>query len=112
MIRYEHVIISEYAVNLLTSCQISSKAGIPYEEFKQNPYAVLCTTNWGGHLGSFQLGGGRWFATAASAFLSQIHNDIDHEASKIEREETKVDAPGKKYPIYDPNHRRLILPEA
>jgi hypothetical protein len=97
---------------LLTSCQISSKAGIPYEEFKQNPYAVLCTTNWGGHLGSFQLGGGRWFATAASAFLSKMHNDIDHEASRIEREETKIDAPGKKYPIYDPNHRRLILPDA
>jgi hypothetical protein len=92
--------------------QISSKMAIPYEEFKQNPYTLLCTTNWGGHLGSFQLGGGRWFATATAAFLTKIHETIDHEASKVERQEDKVDAPNKVYPIFDPNHRRLILPDA
>ncbi|KAH8726107.1 Alpha/Beta hydrolase protein [Phaeosphaeriaceae sp. PMI808] len=91
---------------------ISSIGAIPFEECKNNPYAVLCTTNWGGHLGSFQLGGGRWFATAASAFLSKMHEEIDHEASEIERKKAKVDMPSKKYPIYDPNHRRLILPDA
>ncbi|KAF1844832.1 AB-hydrolase YheT [Cucurbitaria berberidis CBS 394.84] len=91
---------------------ISSKFAIPVEEFKQNPYAVLCTTNWGGHLGSFQLGGGRWFATATSSFLSRVHEEIDHGASKIEREQANIDTPGKKYPIFDPNHRRLILPDA
>jgi len=92
--------------------QISSKAAIPFEEFKQNPYAVLCTASWGGHLGSFQLGGGRWFASAASSFLAKMHGEIDHEASKAERSATKLDVPGKKYPIYDPNNRRLILPDA
>ena len=92
--------------------QISSKEAIPYEEFKQNPYAVLCTTNWGGHLGSFQVGGGRWFATAVSAFLSKMHAEIDNEASRIERVESKVEPPEKKYPIFDPNNRRLILPDA
>ncbi|OAL01911.1 AB-hydrolase YheT [Phaeosphaeriaceae sp. SRC1lsM3a] len=91
---------------------ISSKAAIPFEEFKQNPYTVLCTTDWGGHLGSFQLGGGRWFATAAAAFLSKVHDEVDHEASISERRETKIDTPGKKYPVFDPNNRRLILPEA
>lgn len=91
---------------------ISSKYAIPYEEFKQNPYTVLCTTNWGGHLGSFQLGGGRWFATAASSFLSKVHGEIDHKASKEEREQIKADTPEKKYPIFDPSHRRLILPDA
>jgi hypothetical protein len=70
---------------------------------------VLCTTNWGGHLGSFQLGGGRWFATAASAFLAKMHDEIDYEASRAEK---KPDVPGKKYPVYDPNNRRLILPDA
>lgn len=39
---------------------------IPYEEFKQNPYAVLCTTSLGGHLSWFQVGGTRWFAKAVS----------------------------------------------
>ncbi|CAO2648326.1 Nn.00g075930.m01.CDS01 [Neocucurbitaria sp. VM-36] len=91
---------------------ISSKYAIPYEEFKQNPYAVLCTTNWGGHLGTFQLGGGRWFATAASSFLSKLQEEIEHGASGVAVEEAKVDTPGKRYPIFDPNHRRLILPDA
>ncbi|KAH7411913.1 medium-chain fatty acid ethyl ester synthase/esterase-like protein 1 [Phaeosphaeria sp. MPI-PUGE-AT-0046c] len=91
---------------------ISSKAAIPFEEFKQNPYTVLCTTDWGGHLGSFQLGGGRWFATAAAAFLSKVHDQVDHAASVSARQDTKIDTPGRKYPVFDPNNRRLILPEA
>ncbi|KAH9883021.1 hypothetical protein J1614_000388 [Plenodomus biglobosus] len=91
---------------------ISSKAAIPFQEFKHNPYALLCTTNWGGHLGSFQLGGGRWFAVAASSFLAKMQEDIDHEASRLERKGTKLDTPEKKYPIFDPNNRRLILPDA
>ncbi|KAF2024715.1 medium-chain fatty acid ethyl ester synthase/esteras-like protein 1 [Setomelanomma holmii] len=91
---------------------ISSKAAIPFEEFKQNPYAVLCTTNWGGHLGHFQLGGGRWFATAASSFLAKVHDEVDFEASKDAIKASKVDAPSKAYPIFDPTHRRLILPDA
>jgi hypothetical protein len=96
--------------------QISSKAALPFEEFKQNPYTLLCTTNWGGHLGSFQLGGGRWFATAAAAFLAKVHEEVDHVAARREREDVKVavdvEGPGKKYPMFDPNHRRLILPDA
>jgi hypothetical protein len=96
--------------NELTTRQISSKAAIPFEEFKQNPYTVLCATNWGGHLGSFQLGGGRWFAKASSAFLSKVHSEIDHKASRVEQKESKVDVPS--YPRFAPNHRRLILPEA
>lgn len=96
----------------LTPRQISSKAAIPYEEFKQNPYTLLCTTDWGGHLGSFQLGGGRWFATATASFLAKVHDTIDHAASKAARQEDKVEAPNKVYPIFDPNHRHLILPDA
>jgi predicted alpha/beta-fold hydrolase len=96
---------------------ISSKAGLPYEEVKQNPHALLCTTDWGGHLGSFQLGGGRWFAVAASSFLMKMHEEGDFEASARERQgDVNVGGDmlgrGKKYPIYDPNHRRLILPNA
>lgn len=85
---------------------------IPFEEFKQNPYTVLCTTNWGGHLGSFQLGGKRWFAVAASEFLTRLHAQIDHEASKVETDKAQVETSGREYPRFDPNHRRLILPNA
>ncbi|KAF1834635.1 AB-hydrolase YheT [Decorospora gaudefroyi] len=100
-----------------TDDPISSEAGLPYEEIKQNPYTLLCTTNWGGHLGSFQLGGGRWFADAASKFLAKVHEDVDFDALREESGGEDTDGEdmlkkGNKYPIYDPNHRRLILPEA
>ncbi|KAL6707113.1 hypothetical protein ACN47E_004865 [Coniothyrium glycines] len=91
---------------------ISSVHALPFEEFKQNPYALLCTTNWGGHLGSFQVGGGRWFAVATAAFLTKMHEEIDHEASKVERRESNIETPEKKYPVFDPKNRRLILPDA
>ena len=96
---------------------ISSKAGLPVEEIKKNPYTLLCTTDWGGHLGSFQLGGGRWFATATAQFLTKMEEVVDFVASKdlAGREGPGVDMgglQGKKWPVFDPNHRRLILPDA
>jgi predicted alpha/beta-fold hydrolase len=94
---------------------ISNKAGLPYQEVKQNPNTLLCTTDWGGHLGSFQLGGGRWFAVAAASFLERVFEDVDFEAPTGVDEAKDVNMgglEGKKYPIFDPNHRRLILPDA
>ena len=86
---------------------------IPYEEFKQNPYSVLCTTNWGGHLSWFQVGGKRWFATAIAAFFTKMHDDVDWEKYAEQRTEANGNVgTTKKYPIWDPNHRRLVLPEA
>ena len=49
--------------------QIAVKEGLPYEEFKQTPYAVLCTTSLGGHLSWFESGGNRWFAKPVSKHL-------------------------------------------
>ena len=49
-------------VNTNSTPQIAAKEAIPFGEFKQNPYTVLCTTSMGGHLGWFEIGGGRWFA--------------------------------------------------
>jgi predicted alpha/beta-fold hydrolase len=42
--------------------QIAVNEGLPYEEVKQTPYAVLCTTSLGGHLSWFEIGGHRWHA--------------------------------------------------
>lgn len=50
------------------SYKIAVNAAIPYQEFKQNPYAVLCTTSLGGHLSWFENNGGRWFAKPVSIF--------------------------------------------
>jgi uncharacterized protein len=39
---------------------------LPKMEIQATPYGVLCTTSLGGHLGWFELGGGRWFVKAVS----------------------------------------------
>lgn len=41
--------------------QIACAAALPFQEMTQTPYGVMMTTSWGGHLGWFELGGGRWF---------------------------------------------------
>ncbi|KAF7448690.1 hydrolase alpha-beta-hydrolase protein [Pyrenophora tritici-repentis] len=93
---------------------ISSKAGLPTEEVKRNPYTLLCTTDWGGHLGSFMWGGGRWFACATAAVLRKVDEEVDFEKSgEMQGEEVDMGGlEGKKWPVFDPNHRRLILPDA
>ncbi|KAF2858454.1 AB-hydrolase YheT [Piedraia hortae CBS 480.64] len=39
---------------------IAADAGVPYQEIERNPYIVLAASAGGGHLGWFELGGGRW----------------------------------------------------
>ncbi|KAF2746731.1 medium-chain fatty acid ethyl ester synthase/esterase 1 [Sporormia fimetaria CBS 119925] len=87
---------------------ISAVEAIPYAEFKANPYAVLVTTNWGGHLSWFQLGGKRWFATAVADFLTNMHDNIDLNATAATNG-IKTDAE-RKYPVWDPTNRRLTVP--
>ena len=52
--------------------QIASREGIPYEEFQQNPYTVLCTTSMGGHLAWFESSGGRWFVKPVSDAVDMV----------------------------------------
>ncbi len=47
--------------------KIAVAEAVPYQEFQQAPYAVLCMTKLGGHLGWFESGGGRWFAKAVGS---------------------------------------------
>ncbi|KAL1972534.1 hypothetical protein VTN31DRAFT_6948 [Thermomyces dupontii] len=56
---------------------ISVHEAIPYDEFKQTPYGVLLTTSWGGHLGWFEFGGGRWFSKPIANFLDLMAKEID-----------------------------------
>ncbi|EUC45259.1 hypothetical protein COCMIDRAFT_5560 [Bipolaris oryzae ATCC 44560] len=41
---------------------ISHHEALPFEEFRNNPYTVLCTTSSGGHLGWYESEEQRWFA--------------------------------------------------
>lgn len=54
----------------LTCEQIAAIEAVPLQEFGNNPFAVLCTTSRGGHLGWFENGGGRWFLRPVRAFIS------------------------------------------
>ena len=52
--------------SMLISHQIAVKEAIPFQEFQQNPFVLLCTTSLGGHLSWFEIGGGRWFSKPVS----------------------------------------------
>lgn len=56
---------------------ISHYEALPFEEFQNNPYTVLCTTSCGGHIGWFESGEQRWFTKPVVSFLKALHDDID-----------------------------------
>ncbi|KAJ5046658.1 uncharacterized protein L3040_003892 [Drepanopeziza brunnea f. sp. 'multigermtubi'] len=58
---------------------IAIDEALPYEEVKQTPYAVLCTTSLGGHLSWFEIDGHRWHARPAVNFLNKMAFEIDIE---------------------------------
>jgi predicted alpha/beta-fold hydrolase len=62
-----------------TDDPIAVDEAIPYEEFKQNPYTVLCTTSLGGHLSWFESlsNGERWHAKPAANFLNNMALNVD-----------------------------------
>ncbi|KAK3373753.1 Alpha/Beta hydrolase protein [Lasiosphaeria ovina] len=60
---------------------VAVQEGIPFGEFKLNPYTVLCTTSLGGHLSWFEFGGGRWHAKPICNFLNLMVSEIDLDAA-------------------------------
>ncbi|KXX75280.1 Medium-chain fatty acid ethyl ester synthase/esterase 1 [Madurella mycetomatis] len=55
---------------------------IPFQEFTQNPYTVLCTTSLGGHLSWFEIGGGRWHARPICNFLRSMVSEVNLDSIK------------------------------
>jgi len=47
-----------------------------------------------------------------AAFLTKMHAEIDHEASRVKAEKSGAKTAGEKWPIFDPNNRKLRLPDA
>ncbi|MCJ1483883.1 hypothetical protein MMC06_004051 [Schaereria dolodes] len=87
---------------------IAAMECLPLEEFKQNHYAVLCTTSLGGHLSWFESGGGRWFVKPATQFLIKMAGDID--LSKLSMQKIKDDTGiATRSPFFDPMRRRLQI---
>ncbi|KAI0598039.1 Alpha/Beta hydrolase protein [Biscogniauxia sp. FL1348] len=56
---------------------IAARAALPFAEARANPNVVLCTTSLGGHLGWFEMGGGRWHAKPICNFLNHMAFEVD-----------------------------------
>ncbi|KAK4691635.1 hypothetical protein P7C71_g5399, partial [Lecanoromycetidae sp. Uapishka_2] len=88
---------------------IAADEAVPYQEFRQNPFAVLCTTSLGGHLSWFETGGGRWFAKPASQFLIKLAQDINLQG--LNDCSLSDGAVNKKDPaFFNPMRRKLHVP--
>lgn len=59
---------------------VAPREVLPYEEVKQNPFTVLCTTTMGGHLSWFESGGARWFVKPVVSYLLRMAEEVDHES--------------------------------
>ncbi|KAI0898005.1 AB-hydrolase YheT [Annulohypoxylon nitens] len=90
-----------------TDDPIASNLSIPYIEAASNPYTVLCTTSLGGHLGWFEIGGGRWHGKPVCNFLNHMAFEVD--LNSINSEVNKKRTSGN--PIYgtnfDPIRRKM-----
>jgi len=83
---------------------------IPYEEFKKNPYTVICTTSLGGHLSWFERGGSRWHAKPTVNFLNYMAFQVDLDSLRTPLSNGQPKARSKET-IYDPMRRKLYVGE-
>ncbi|RMD43494.1 hypothetical protein DV735_g1617, partial [Chaetothyriales sp. CBS 134920] len=90
---------------------VASVEALPYEEAKVTPYVVLCTTNLGGHLGWFEVGGGRWFARAVTNFFQKLAKDVQLDGySRTEHSgEASLDKRQSLKPVFNPTAKKLPL---
>lgn len=92
---------------------IAVNEALPRLEVQQSAYNVLCTTSLGGHLSWFEMGGGRWFAKATTAFFQKMHHEIDFDSlQKIASlPEGQISRPPKEplRPWFDPMRRKMHL---
>lgn len=93
---------------------------IPYAEFKQNPYAVLCTTSLGGHLSWFEFGNGgqRWHAKPVVNFLTKMAYEIEVPAASTQAGKAvemklhgMTSSTEAKKPVFQPMRRKMHLVE-
>ncbi|OBT96265.1 hypothetical protein VE01_05859 [Pseudogymnoascus verrucosus] len=50
---------------------------IPFDAFEVNPFAVLCTTTMGGHIGWHETSGTQWVTKQMSAFLNAMADNAN-----------------------------------
>jgi len=97
--------------------KVTASEALPREEVQQTPYGVLCTTETGGHLSWFELGGTRWFTKVTTAFFQTMARDIELDAiSKTDVDDAQLEGQisreerGPLKPIFDPMRRKMHVP--
>ncbi|KAL9052089.1 MAG: hypothetical protein Q9162_005606 [Coniocarpon cinnabarinum] len=81
----------------------------PTREVFKNPYAVLCRTSMGGHLGWFEIGGTRWFPKSVHNFLRKMAEEADLQALKQGRKaQSKELGSRTQVSSFDPLRRKMV----
>ncbi|KAI8965714.1 AB-hydrolase YheT [Daldinia sp. FL1419] len=86
---------------------IASKLALPYAEASTNPYTVLCTTSLGGHLGWFEIGGGRWHGKPVCNFLNHMAFEVDLSSVNDHDHSEQIYGNPKHGTSYDPIRRKM-----
>ncbi|KAI1076278.1 AB-hydrolase YheT [Whalleya microplaca] len=86
---------------------IASHLSLPYAEAEQNPYTVLCTTSLGGHLGWFEIGGGRWHGKPVYNFLNHMAFEVDLDSIDHKVNGGSKSGKSQSEGDFDPMRRRM-----
>ncbi|KAI0167116.1 AB-hydrolase YheT [Hypoxylon sp. FL1284] len=86
---------------------IVSSLSLPYAEASTNPYTVLCTTSLGGHLGWFEIGGGRWHGKPVCNFLNHMAFEVDLDSIDNEVDKKRILGNPKHGTDFDPIRRKM-----
>ncbi|KAH8821553.1 Alpha/Beta hydrolase protein [Xylogone sp. PMI_703] len=83
---------------------------LPFEEVKQTPYAVLCTTSMGGHLGWYETSGLRWHPRPIVNFLNKMVSEVQMDSTPSSNEGlVKEEQPMALAKRFDPLRRKWAL---
>ncbi|KAI1214889.1 AB-hydrolase YheT [Annulohypoxylon truncatum] len=88
---------------------IASNLSIPYAEASTNPFTVLCTTSLGGHLGWFEIGGGRWHGKPVCNFLNHMAFEIDLNSINSEANGKRTSGNPMYGTNFDPIRRKMYV---
>ncbi|KAI5862782.1 AB-hydrolase YheT [Durotheca rogersii] len=90
-----------------TDDPIACNAALPYAEAATTPYAVLCTTSLGGHLGWFEVGGGRWHTKPVCNFLNHMAFEVDLDSINHDADGKPNSGNPKVGTHFDPVRRKM-----
>jgi len=89
---------------------IANDEAVPYNEIRQNPYVVMCTTSAGGHLGWFEWNG-RWHWKPITGFFNAMAREVDFVQLEANEVEFNRKHGGQPSPfLFESTRRKLHLP--